>query len=265
MTQQRVASSKFPVLCYFLKDLNIGLTENNLYQTRYGNVEILKIINEVILKEQVKKIKNIRHYSIIIDESTDITSQKELMIFIKYSDDIEVVHETGCGTIIKQGRALFLEVNGYFGHLFKFSIKHSFNELRHLQEFDHLIKKVYKYFSKAPKKLSDLPKWYTLKELNYHKLLNIFDIRWLSTANSVNDYRSCLVAVLDILTEHGKNFLMEKKAGEKANTLYKIAITYENIFFTYVLSDILSLCSKICKMLKMMIIIYITSWIQYKI
>ena len=69
-------------------------------------------------------------------------------------------------------------------------------------------------------------------------------------ANSVNNYRFCLVAVLDTLTEHEKNFLMEKKAREKANTLYKIAITYENIFLAYVLNDILSLCSKICKMVQ---------------
>ena len=122
-----------------------------------------------------------------------------------------VGYEAGCGTIIKQEHAPFLEVNGCFGHLFNLSIKHSFDELRHLQEFDLLIKKVYKYFSKAPKKLLDLQKWYTLKGLKYHKLLNIFDIKWLSRANSVNNYRSCLVAMFNSLIEHGKDFLMEKK------------------------------------------------------
>ena len=106
-------------------------------------------------------------------------------------------NEAGYAAIIKRVYAPFLHVNGCFGHLFNLTIKHSFEELRHLEEFDILIKKVYKYFSKAPKKLLDLQKWYALKGLKYHKLLNIFDIRWLSRANSVNNYRSSIAAVLD--------------------------------------------------------------------
>ena len=106
------------MFCSFLKDLNIVLTENNLYQTRYGYVEILKIINEVILKEQVKRIKNSKHYSIIIDESTDITSQKEFMIFIKYYDDIEVQIKTKFLKLIKltdfTGKGKMLQDDDYY-------------------------------------------------------------------------------------------------------------------------------------------------------
>ena len=101
ITKQRIAMSKFPTFCEFLKEMNVILTNNNLYQTRYGYVEILKTISEVILKEQIKRIKNSKQYSIIIDESTDMSSQKELLIYIKYYDDIESQIKTEFLKLIK--------------------------------------------------------------------------------------------------------------------------------------------------------------------
>ena len=59
--------------------MNVTLTNKNLYQMRYRYVEILKIISEVILKEQIKRIRNSKQYSIIIDESTGISSHKVLL------------------------------------------------------------------------------------------------------------------------------------------------------------------------------------------
>ena len=156
--------------------------------------------------------------------------------------------ENVAAAILKKEYAPYLQVNGCFGHLFNLSFKHSFENLRHLQEIDDLIKKVYKYFSKFPKKLLDLEKWFNLKGLKYHKLLTIFDVRWLSRANSVSNYRKCLVAVLDILLKQSSDLTFDKKTREKALKLYNMAITYENMFLTYVLSDILTLCSRVCKM-----------------
>ena len=71
---------------------------------RYGYVEILKIIkiiSEVILKQQIKRIKNSKQYSKIIDESTDISSHKVLLFYIKYYDDIESQIKTEFLKLIK--------------------------------------------------------------------------------------------------------------------------------------------------------------------
>ena len=43
-------------------------------------VEILKTINEVILKEQIKRIKDSKQYSIIVHGGTDVSSRGELLI-----------------------------------------------------------------------------------------------------------------------------------------------------------------------------------------
>ena len=59
-----------------------------------------------------------------------------------------------------------------------------------------------------------------------------------------------LSAILDTLLEHSSDYKYDKKTREKAKKVYAMAITYENMFLTFVLSDILSLCSKICKILQ---------------
>ena len=112
-------------------------------------------------------------------------------------------------------------------------------------EFDKLVKKIYKPFSKPPKKLLDLQKWSVLKELKYHKLLNIFDITCLSRFNSVNNLRLNIAALLDILRDTKSSVKETKKMGAKASKIYDMATSYENLFLLNVISDVLVLCSQI--------------------
>ena len=44
-------------------------------------------MSDIGIKEQIKRIKYSKYYNLVIDESTDIANQKELMIYIKYFDD----------------------------------------------------------------------------------------------------------------------------------------------------------------------------------
>ena len=141
----------------------------------------------------------------------------------------------------------FMIGNGCFGHLFALTNKHSFEELNHLNDFDLLIKKGYKYFSKRPKKLIDLQNWYKVKGLKFHKLLNIFDVRWLSRGNSVNSFRRNLPAVLDTLLSTSKDVAEDKKNRNKALNLYQEFTTFENLFLIYSLCDILDLCCRFSK------------------
>ena len=88
---------------------------------------------------------------------------------------------------------LFIVANVCIAHLFQLTNKNAYEQYRHLIEFDILVKKVDKFFSKVPKKILDLQKWHALQSRNYHKLLNIFDIRWLLKTNSVNSLRCNLL------------------------------------------------------------------------
>jgi len=90
ITEQRLPCSKFVDLCEFLRSYRsygIKLTNNDLYVTSYGYYEILKTFSETTLKNIANKIKKNKFYSIIVDESTDISQSKELIVYVKYFDD----------------------------------------------------------------------------------------------------------------------------------------------------------------------------------
>lgn len=84
MSKETIANVKYQSLCAFIKSFGIKLTDGDLYISSYAYLEILKTLSEVILKEQIERLKETTHYSIIIDESTDITHQKELIVYVKY-------------------------------------------------------------------------------------------------------------------------------------------------------------------------------------
>jgi len=86
LCQEKLAYSKYPSLCKLTKSFGVKLTDEDLYISRYGCLEIIKAISECIWKRQVFKVKQARHFSLIIDESSDLVSQKELIIYVKYFD-----------------------------------------------------------------------------------------------------------------------------------------------------------------------------------
>lgn len=101
ITQHRMATTKFQPLCEFLQSYGIKLMQNELYMTRYGYYEILKSFNELIMTTMIKKIKESRWYSIIVDESTDITNTKELIVYAKYLDTTKNTIQTRFLTLLK--------------------------------------------------------------------------------------------------------------------------------------------------------------------
>ena len=55
----------------------------------------------------------------------------------------------GIAAQLRNSYCPFLKVNGCSAHLFNLAIKHSFDEYRTLENFDDLIKKVFKFFYKT--------------------------------------------------------------------------------------------------------------------
>ena len=92
--------------------------------------------------------------------------------------NVNVGKDHGICTQLRKDHCPFVKIQGCTAHLFNLATKHSFEEFRTLEDFDLFIKSVYKFFSKRPKKILDLEKWFILKNKKYYKLLNIFDIRW---------------------------------------------------------------------------------------
>ena len=116
--KEKLASAKYPAFCRFIKDLGIKLTDDNLYHSRYGFMEIVKSANEIIWNKQVEKIKEAKFFSVIIDESTDICSQKELIVYVKYFDNKAHKVQTQFLKLIKlqssTASAITKEIQGLF-------------------------------------------------------------------------------------------------------------------------------------------------------
>ena len=142
----------------------------------------------------------------------------------------------------------YMKLNGCFADLLNMANKHAWDDFNTLKEYDKFLKSIYKFFSKAPKKLLYLRKWFLLRNQKYHKVLNIFDIRWLSKSNTVNNYLKNFLGVLDCLLKVESDIKETKKMRDKAEKLYNMATKYENIFLTFVLNDFFQLTTKVCKM-----------------
>ena len=65
--------------------------------------------------------------------------------------------------------------------------------------------------------------------------------------NSVENLRKNIFVVLDILRDLKTDYKTDKKTKEKSEKLYARLLTYENMFLIYTLTDILLLCSRVCK------------------
>ena len=160
---------------------------------------------------------------------------------------VNVGVDNGIAALLKKNYCPYLKLNGCSAHLLTLTIKHAFDEYRTLEAFDEHIKAIYKFFSKSPSRLLDLQKWFQFKGIKYHKLLTIFDIRWLSRFHSVSNYRSNLPAILDTLLKTSKDFTKHQKLRENSLILYKETTKFESIFLAYGLSDFLGSCKCISK------------------
>ena len=116
VTTEKLSTLKYVSLCEFVKSLNVSLTSNELYCSRYGYIEIIKVFNEVIIKEQTKLIQKSGSFSLIVDESTDICGTKDLMIYTKYFNEHKAQMVTEFLKIVKlndfSGKAIASTLNG---------------------------------------------------------------------------------------------------------------------------------------------------------
>ena len=101
------------------------------YHTAYAFNEILCSMSDVLFSNIIDKIQNSVFYGLMIDESTDMNSEKYLIIYVKYFDEKEGIVRTEFFklTEIIQFDALFIF------SLLKDFLKHHQLSLRFLTSF----------------------------------------------------------------------------------------------------------------------------------
>jgi hypothetical protein len=106
------------------------------------------------------------------------------------------------------------------------------NSFQELGDLDSLARELYSFFKKSPKKCLDLEKFDRLKNLAAFKLLKVYDVRWLSKFNAINNIRKNLEPLLSLLHSYMND--LDINLSSKASSLYKKLTSSSIIFLLHV-------------------------------
>ncbi len=106
----------------------------------------------------------------------------------------------------------YVKPNGCFARLFNLATEHSFEESSHLRDFDSLVQKMFKRFSKRIKLLLE-------KNRNF-----------ISRMDPISNYRKNLLAALDVLLKNSSDLLMAMKQ-EPSFVKFTVRPSNVKIFF----------------------------------
>jgi len=97
------------------KQLNFG----SHYENADMCVQFVDSIGFVVERSIIEQIYKSEYYSILVDESMDITKKEQLLIYAKYYDNSKQEFKTSFLTIInvkeQNGAQLFLSIKKFFG------------------------------------------------------------------------------------------------------------------------------------------------------
>lgn len=298
IAKENLAIVKYPQLIRLMKDMGFNFPSNT-YQTPYAFKEMLLTMSDQCFKILIERVKNSPYFSILVDESTDIETNKSFIIYIRYYDQKTFRVETvffrlfdieygdsdhiynitkdllkhygllveymiawgsdGASVMIgkKQGIAKkfhdvnpFLLINHCAPHKLNLALKDA-QDVEILNNYDKSLKLIYRTLGKSHKKLQCVKKWAVIKGLKYHKLLKVFDIRWLIKADCIKNVRLDYPFLLSALKELKSSPEIKDKAEKaKIQELWDYWSSYEAVSLTYILSDILLQLKLVFKLLQ---------------
>jgi len=103
----------------FLELLELRGSDNDLIKKKKKEIqftdhkiqnEIIELLRKQVLSQILKQIKQAKYFSVMIDETTDISRQEQVSLVIRYTDDQFNVYERFIGferTVEMTGEALF--------------------------------------------------------------------------------------------------------------------------------------------------------------
>jgi hypothetical protein len=282
--------STFASLCAHLKRVG-HYYKSSLYMNHYGFMEICRAASSIFKEHLIENIKKSPFYSLILDETTDLMSVKELGVMVKFYDSKRLCSRTEflCLIPIEQSDAKFLRVqilsllhalglnieclvgvgtdgasvmvgrdkglctrlikrapfalqNHCIAHRLNLAYKDSERDtaddnFEALKDLDSLTRELYSFFKKSPQKCLDLEKFARLKKQPAYKMLKVYDVRWLSKFNAIENIRKNLEALLSLLRNYMN--INESDLSSKSASLYKKITNPSIVFLLYILSDVL--------------------------
>ncbi|CAG8833517.1 17568_t:CDS:2, partial [Racocetra persica] len=218
---------------------------------------------------------------IIVDESTDIATESHIIVYVRYifngtikirflsllqieNYDAKSIYNaiiqpfvSKNGASVMQGKingvaARMAQINPYIftthciAHRLSLACEFAEKQVELCQYSKSLLKKVYAFFNHSNKRVQLLVKHQEILNKPILKIPKIFDIRWLSLYEAVNNFCCSIEPLLDtllyVMTE-SKNQITQHSIFD----LYSELCNWQTLAFLFFLQDILTELMKLCK------------------
>lgn len=77
----------------FLRTVLEGSGKRNKYTSPVIQNEIVQVCNTILLRKIVNKVNKSKCFSVLADETTDISTKEQLSICVRYIDEQNMLHE----------------------------------------------------------------------------------------------------------------------------------------------------------------------------
>lgn len=77
----------------FLRTVLEGSGKRNKYTSPVIQNEIIQVCNTILLRKIVNKVNKSKCFSVLADETTDISTKEQLSICVRYIDEQNMLHE----------------------------------------------------------------------------------------------------------------------------------------------------------------------------
>ncbi|XP_055503850.1 uncharacterized protein LOC129704624 isoform X2 [Leucoraja erinacea] len=147
-----------------------GVSLGRRHRSKNYSWQFVAALNEPVEAENLLALKQARVHSLIVDESSDIATEKHLMMYTKYLAKVDIPWLLGQHFVV---------------HSEALAIKDSYNEIALFQEIDGCFKAIYSYISRSTVKHSGLEEIFHVLETSTIKLAKACHFKWINRGRAI--------------------------------------------------------------------------------
>ena len=247
------------------------------HRSTYSTWEFVHALNAVTESEDVAKLQKARYFSLLLDESNDISCAKNLMVYCQFlkllalkecdADSIfksvaEYFHEIdvsmdkmimftsdGASVMLGCSNGVQAKLKSVVPHLMEFhcvahrealSVSQAYQSVEYFIQIESMLRAIYSYFSHSSVRTERLKLVFSVLNKKFVRIQKLFDIRWLSRLQAVR----AVVRSYEVLVTY---FEDQSNKDITADGIAKRLKKYRFVVSLHFLCDILSTLGQLNK------------------
>ncbi|CAB5391304.1 unnamed protein product [Rhizophagus irregularis] len=261
LAENDISLNKLPEvvrLCRILDCPQLLSASNTItYENNVSGREILSAISNSIEEIIWKELAEAAAFGIMVDESTDISCESHLIIYVKYcltnklmsfaSDGASVMlgRSTGVASRLKEiNECLF--ITHCIAHRLALACNSAEKKVDFCKHAEHVIRSVYTFFSNSTNRIDILHKYQEILEHPILKIKQIYEVRWLSWYEAIKNLCLSIEPLMDTLLETITS-MPNNSQRQNFISLYVEICDWKLLAFLHFLWDILGYLSTLSK------------------